>query len=93
MRSQRPYRVFIHLLSQEGPILLKLCVLPPEKRHSYFHVQCKTLCLPKYLEMRVGNDVTEYQKVEVNKMYSWAINHEHHELLGNIIFYPSSNSF
>ena len=39
-----------------------------------------------------GSDVIEYQEVEVNKMYSWAINHEHHELLGNIIFYPSSNS-
>ena len=33
-----------------------------------------------------GGEVTEHQKAEVNKMYDWVLNHEHHELLGNVIF-------
>ena len=34
-----------------------------------------------------GGEVTEQQKAEVNKMYLWSLNHEHHELLGNIYFF------
>ena len=33
-----------------------------------------------------GGEVTEYQLAEVNKMHDWVLNHEHHELLGNLIF-------
>ena len=34
-----------------------------------------------------GGEVTEQQKAEVSKMYLWSLNHEHHELLGNIYFF------
>ena len=33
-----------------------------------------------------GGEVSENQKAEVNKMHWWGLNHEHHELLGNVIF-------
>ena len=41
-----------------------------------------------------GDEGTEQQKAEVNKMYLWSLNHEHHELLGKDFFIKSSlNNF
>ena len=52
----------------------------------FTHTPGMVLTQPKNKMTFNGGEVTEQQKAEVNKMYLWTLNHEHHELLGKVVF-------